>query len=260
MRLLQAKPTKYEVVATMWKWTVHLEIQIASRKLVTENGNRTIEKLQQVFASGQNFGGLTLDLHCNRFGPTALFQICECPVLFARLEVLNISGNRLTDACGSYLSTILKKCKGLCSLNIEHCSITSRTIQKVADSLSAGSVLEQLCIGYNDPISGNSIINLLGKLATLKRTESEWFKAKQASCCSLCQLVQTSCLSELMLQGSSIGTDGAMQLTESLFNGIQDFVKLDLSYCGLTSKYTLGLNNDMADSILELNLAGNPIL
>jgi hypothetical protein len=63
-----------------------------------------------------------------------------------------------------------------------------------------------------------------------------------------------------MLQGSSIGTDGAMQLTESLFNGIQDFVKLDLSYCGLTSKYTLGLNNDMADSILELNLAGNPIL
>jgi hypothetical protein len=51
-----------------------------------------------------------------------------------------------------------------------------------------------------------------------------------------------------------------MQLTESLFNGIQDFVKLDLSYCGLTSKYTLGFNNDMADSILELNLAGNPIL
>lgn len=40
------------------------------------------------------------------------FQICECPVLFARLEVLNLSGNRLTDACGSYLSTILEKCKG----------------------------------------------------------------------------------------------------------------------------------------------------
>ena len=33
-------------------------------------------------------------------------------MLFARLEVLNISGNRLTDACGSYLSTILKNCKG----------------------------------------------------------------------------------------------------------------------------------------------------
>lgn len=39
-------------------------------------------------------------------------QICECSVLFARLEVLNISGNRLTDACGSYLSTMLKNCTG----------------------------------------------------------------------------------------------------------------------------------------------------
>uniref|UniRef100_A0A2N9G340 Uncharacterized protein n=1 Tax=Fagus sylvatica TaxID=28930 RepID=A0A2N9G340_FAGSY len=232
--------------------TVHLEI--LSRKLVTENGIEYQECIVKIELIGSY-------IQCHNVVPNGLYSmICECPVLFARLEVLNISGNRLTDACGSYLSTILKKCKGLCSLNIEHCSITSRTIQKVADSLSAGSVLEQLCIGYNDPISGNSIINLLGKLATLKRTESEWFKAKQASCCSLCQLVQTSCLSELMLQGSSIGTDGAMQLTESLFNGIQDFVKLDLSYCGLTSKYTLGLNNDMADSILELNLAGNPIL
>lgn len=35
----------------------------------------------------------------------------------------------------------------LCSLSIERCSITSRTIQKIADALSAESVLEQLCIG-----------------------------------------------------------------------------------------------------------------
>ncbi|KAK7822727.1 protein tonsoku [Quercus suber] len=226
-------------------------------------GNRTIEKLQQVFASGQNYGGLTLDLHCNRFGPTALFQICECPVLFARLEVLNISGNRLTDACGSYLSTILENCKGLCSLNIEHCSITSRTIQKVADGLSAGSMLEQLCIGYNDPISGNAITNLLGKLATLKRFSElnlNGLKLSKPVIDSLCQLARTACLSGLMLEGSSIGTDGALQLTESLFNGIQDFVKLDFSYCGLTSKYALGLNNDIMCSIVELNLAGNPIL
>jgi len=39
-------------------------------------GNGTIEKLQKVFAaSGQSYGGLTLDLHCNRFGPTTLFQV-----------------------------------------------------------------------------------------------------------------------------------------------------------------------------------------
>lgn len=35
----------------------------------------------------------------------------------------------------------------LCSLSIERCSITSRTIQKISDALSAESVLEQLCIG-----------------------------------------------------------------------------------------------------------------
>lgn len=39
-------------------------------------------------------------------------QICECSVLSARLEVLNLSENRLTDACSSYLSTILENCKG----------------------------------------------------------------------------------------------------------------------------------------------------
>ncbi|GMP25439.1 hypothetical protein CsSME_00002310 [Camellia sinensis var. sinensis] len=134
-------------------------------------GNGTVEKLQQVFtSSGQRYGSLVLDLHCNRFGPTALFQICECPVLFARLEVLNISSNRLTDACGFYLSTILQNCKALYSLNIERCSITSRTIQKVADSLGSESVLSQICLGYNNPISSNAIVNLLAKLASLKRS------------------------------------------------------------------------------------------
>jgi hypothetical protein len=158
------------------------------------------------------FSSLDMLLICN-------LQICECPVLFARLEVLNISGNRLTDACGSYLSTILENCTGkfqtfktfskwllmcfswkslcqsvhlqglskgfvelicvehqLCmledasiffpprilicfahkcsfcfvalySLNIERCSITTRTIQKVADALNASLVLAQLSIG-----------------------------------------------------------------------------------------------------------------
>ena len=137
-------------------------------------------------------------------------QICECPVLISRLEVLNISGNRLTDACGAYLSTILRNCKGkayfsfsysrvsflwmdywhgwlllvfdlssallsyscrelisicgnycircsnlfscsahagLYNLNIERCSITSRTIQTVADALDSDSVLSHLSVG-----------------------------------------------------------------------------------------------------------------
>ncbi|TXG57455.1 hypothetical protein EZV62_018768 [Acer yangbiense] len=39
-------------------------------------GNGTMEKLQQFFkTSSQKHGDLTLDLHCNRYGPTALFQV-----------------------------------------------------------------------------------------------------------------------------------------------------------------------------------------
>ncbi|KAF2284389.1 hypothetical protein GH714_021374 [Hevea brasiliensis] len=203
-------------------------------------GNGTMEKLQQFFTSGQKYGDLTLDLHCNRFGPTALFQICECPVLFARLEVLNISGNRLTDACGSYLATILENCRALYSLNIERCSITSRTIQKVTDALNSGSILSQLSIGYNNPLSGNAIINLLNKLATLKcfaELNLNGLKISRAVIDSLGQLAKTSSLSRLMLGSTGIGTDGAIQLTESMFNSSQESVKLDLSYCGLMSTY-----------------------
>lgn len=40
-------------------------------------GNETVERLKQVFmSSGQNYGALALDLHGNRLGPTALFQVC----------------------------------------------------------------------------------------------------------------------------------------------------------------------------------------
>ncbi|KAJ6677814.1 PROTEIN TONSOKU [Salix viminalis] len=227
-------------------------------------GNGTMEKLQQFLTSGQKYGDLTLDLHCNRFGPTALFQICECPVLFARLEVLNISGNRLTDACGSYLSTILESCRALYILNIERCSITTRTIQKVADALNESSVLAQLSIGYNNPISGNAIINLLAKLATLKSFAAlnlSGLKLTKPVVDSLCQLAKTSCLSRLMLGSTGIGTDGALQLTASLFEGSQESVKLDLSYCGLMPAYTRILSTDtLICGILELNLAGNPII
>ncbi|KAA3477919.1 protein TONSOKU-like isoform X1 [Gossypium australe] len=269
-------------------------------------GNGTMEKLQQFFSSsGQKYGDLTLDLHCNRFGPTALFQvvklhvtpiigkksyICECPVLFTRLEVLNISGNRLTDACGSYLSTILEKCRGklhslsfirfdilhlvnsssvafpynnsvihqiivarlpgLTLLNIERCSITSRTIQKVADALDTGSVLSQLFIGHNNPISGNAISSLLVKLAILKRFSEfslNGLKLSKTVVDGLCHRAKTSCLSRLMLEGTAIGTEP---------------LKLDLSFCGVVSTYIYELNTNVIfiSGILELHLGGNPIM
>ncbi|XP_019704560.2 protein TONSOKU isoform X1 [Elaeis guineensis] len=228
-------------------------------------GNETMEKLQQIFtSSSQKYGGLTLDLHCNRFGPTALFQICECSVMFSRLEVLNLSENRLTDACSSYLASILENCKALYSLNIEQCSITSRTVQKVADSLRDGSVLSHLSLGKNSPISGNAMVNLLSKLSSLNRVSElslTGVRLNKIMVNSLCQLAQSSSLSGLFLGQTYIGTDGAIKLTEALSSGPQELVKLDLSYCGLTSHEFTKVCTNLAviGGIIELNLGGNSI-
>ncbi|XXG69690.1 hypothetical protein AAC387_Pa06g2492 [Persea americana] len=227
-------------------------------------GNTTMEKLKQIFASSNRYRGLTLDLHSNRFGPTALFQICECPELFARLEVLNLSENRLTDSCGSYLSTILENCKGLYSLNIEQCSLTSRTIQKIADALDAESVLSELCLGRNNPISGNAMGNLLAKLASTKRFSElnlNGIKLSKLTIDSLCHLAKSSALSMLLVRSTNIGDDGAGRLTEALCSGPQEIVKLDLSCCGLTLHgFTKTCQNIfLISSLLELDVSGNLI-
>ncbi|KAG6496838.1 hypothetical protein ZIOFF_044710 [Zingiber officinale] len=223
-------------------------------------GNETIEKIQQIFnSSNQKYGGLTLDLHCNRFGPTALFQICECSVLSARLEVLNLSGNRLTDSCSSYLSAILENCKVLFSLNIEQCSITSRTIERVAAAISFDSVLSHLSIGKNNPISGNAIVSLLTKLQSLKSLSG--IRINKPAINSLCQLAQSSSLTVLKLGGTYIGSDGVIKLNETVGTGLQELVRLDLSYCGLKSHDfpRVCQNLILLGGILELNIAGNSI-
>ncbi|KAL0379189.1 UNVERIFIED_CONTAM: protein TONSOKU [Sesamum radiatum] len=156
--------------------------------------------------------------------------ICECPVLYARLEVLNISGNCLTDACASYLSTILRTCKG-----------------------------------RNHPVSGNAIISLLLKLATLNRFQElnlHGIKLSKPVVDSLCQLAKQCCLSGLLLGNTNIGTECAIQLIKPLSKDTQELVRLDLSFCGLTSDYIVGLRDEasLISGILELNLGGNPIM
>ncbi|KAK3155468.1 hypothetical protein QOZ80_2BG0203640 [Eleusine coracana subsp. coracana] len=227
-------------------------------------GNKTIESLQHIFASSsQTYGGLTLDLHCNRFGPTALFQICECAVMTERLEVLNLSGNRLTDACSSYIFTILQKCKALYSLNIEQCSITSRTVQKVADALHEGSVLSHLSLGKNNPISGTAMLNLLPKLASLTRFSElslTGIKLNKLMVDKLCSLAQSTCLSGFLLGGTSIGPVGTIRLTEVLSSASHELLRLELSNCGLTAPdFTQICTNLSRINILDLNIAGNSI-
>ncbi|KAG0494416.1 hypothetical protein HPP92_005410 [Vanilla planifolia] len=228
-------------------------------------GNETLEKIQQTFASSsQKYGGLTLDLHCNRFGPTALFQICECSVMFTRLEVLNLSQNRLTDACGSYLSTILENCKALCILKVEECSITSRTIQKITESLHVGSNLTHLSIGKNVPISTSAMVNLLSKLSSLKRFSELSLidiRLNKTMIEGLCQFAGSCNLSALFLGGTCIGAEGTVKLVETFCSGPQELLKLDLSSCGITSDVIAKIcsNAVQIGSITELNLGGNSI-
>lgn len=113
---------------------------------------------------------------------------------------------------------------------------------------------------------------------------------------TLCHLAGTLTLSGLILGGTGIGTvsktyllpcvhfivplclfqhayltcssdgidivpqEGAIKLAESLLKGTEELVKLDLSYCGLTSDYILNINVKFFCSIVELNLEGNPIM
>lgn len=120
-------------------------------------------------------------------------------------------------------------------------------------------------------------------------------KLNKAVVNSICQLAKTSCLSELMLRDTSIGNvsdfffkfvslpcfvlcicqfslvrkickfwlmqDGALHLMESLSSETREPVKLDLSFCGLTSQYIFSINDKLSliSGVIELNLGGNPI-
>nr|XP_043629643.1 protein TONSOKU [Erigeron canadensis] len=229
-------------------------------------GNATIEKLNGLFTSPyQKSGDLVLDLHCNLFGPTALLQICECNVIVSRLEVLNISGNNLNDKCSTSISTILQNCKALYSLNMERCSITSRIIKKITESLNSGSSLQELSIGYNSDISEIFLVSLLDKLATLKsftRLSVNGIKLEDDAVDSLCELIKATTLSHLMIGDTSIGTERAIQLMDSFGSKKCDRVKLDLSSCLLTANFIMKLNmhTSLISHMLELNAYGNPLM
>ncbi|CAM6119048.1 unnamed protein product [Calypogeia fissa] len=83
-------------------------------------GNAMVHAIQVLIKSTDQADlGLTLDLHCNKLGAGALLEICRCPVWLSRLEVLNLSGNRLMDAVARHFSKILKESQGLVWCNLK---------------------------------------------------------------------------------------------------------------------------------------------
>nr|GEU75802.1 hypothetical protein [Tanacetum cinerariifolium] len=195
----------------------------------------------------------------------AIINICESPGLLSRLEILDISGNPLTDKCAPYLSTILQKCKALYRLNIERCSISSLTVQKITESLDSESELSELFIGYNCSIEGLALVHLLDKLHTLKsfsKIQLNGIRLHKNAVDSLCKLVRVPCFSGLMIGETQIGTEAAMQLTDSWKNKRGGLDQLDMSSCLLTSNYILKLSDDISliCCIRELNLGDNPLM
>lgn len=101
---------------------------------------------------------------------------------------------------------------------------------------------------------------------------------------SLCQLAKSSSLTVLKLGGTYIGDvsiyvrfsmernvtavqysvvmqDGVIKLNETVSTGLQELVRLDLSYCGLKSHDfpRVCQNLILLGGILELNISGNSI-
>ncbi|KAH7429280.1 hypothetical protein KP509_09G039700 [Ceratopteris richardii] len=131
-------------------------------------GSQSMNKIQKLIAaSNQPNLGLILDLHGNCLGPVSIAQICECPVTLSRLEVLNLSGNRLTDAAARFIANLIKNSQALEVLQLHDCGLTTRSIQKIVAAVQSNSPLVKLALGENRPISNSSLAGLIDKLSQL---------------------------------------------------------------------------------------------
>ncbi|MCO5592487.1 hypothetical protein L7F22_046490 [Adiantum nelumboides] len=131
-------------------------------------GSQSMDKIQKLIAaSNQPNLGLILDLHKNNLGAVSIAQICECPVTRSRLEVLNLSDNKLTDAAARFIANLIENSQALEVLKLQNCSLTTRSILKLSAALQSSCPLVKLSIGKNNPVSSAAIAGLLDKLACL---------------------------------------------------------------------------------------------
>lgn len=228
-------------------------------------GSQTMHNIQESIVASKERGlSLTLDLHDNQLGASALLQICKCPVSLSRLAVLNLSGNHLTDACARYISTVVEECKSLQTLNLEDCALTSRTIQSIGHALPQDSPLEKLSIGKNSPISGNAMAGLLKKLSMLpsfQHLDITNVELNEMSIESLCHLLQSSSILSLAIGGTHIGVDGALELSRSLAKTSPTVKMLDMSFCWVDPSGGSKLFEDiiLLKYLVQLDLSGNQL-
>ncbi|KAL3680655.1 hypothetical protein R1sor_023611 [Riccia sorocarpa] len=204
-------------------------------------GNAAVNDIQQLIKhTNQTDLGLTLDLHNNKFGAGALTQISQCPVALSRLEVLNLSGNRLTDAAGRHLFSILQRCTALATLSLESCELTTRTVSKLVSALTSNTTLAKLCIGRNGDIKGYVLQDLLHKLSTLQsfsELDLRGLELDEVALTGVSHLLRNSrSISTLNLEGTDIRNDGALLISEGFQTAATRLAKLNLSKCGFNSE------------------------
>lgn len=228
-------------------------------------GNATINAIQEmVAATNQCDLGLTLDLHKNQLGAGALVQIAKCPVTLSRLEVLKLSGNRLTDAAGRNLAAIVGQSKALATLEIERCGLTTRTIQQISSSLQPESSLVKLCIGHNNPIGGSALSSLFQKLSRLlsfTELDIRGIELDDKGVLAAASLMKSSSLSVLNMAGCEIQNHGAQVMCKALAGTTVQLLNLDLSSCRLSREPALEVCHKMASiyGLSTLNLSNNQL-
>lgn len=229
-------------------------------------GSQSMQKIQQLIAaSNQPNLGLILDLHNNRLGAASVVHVCECPVILSRLEILNLSGNRLTDSAARYLTQLLRNSKALEVLKLEDCSLTSRSILKISSALHSNCPLVKLSIGKNNPISSLAITGLLEKLSSLSNfseLDVTGVSLDKQGVEALGRLLKSSqTIVTLMLGETCIQNEGVTELSHAIGMCHRMIVKLDVSSCGLTfdvaGKFCTQVG--MLRSLTYLNLGGNKL-
>ncbi|MQM05860.1 hypothetical protein Taro_038676 [Colocasia esculenta] len=156
-------------------------------------GNKTMEKLHQIFTqSGQTYGGLTVDLHCNQFGPTALFQdgmtqltdalskgpgelvnfdvsycglvsqdimILRASTFIVGVTELNLGGNSVgREGCDALASLLADPRCCLQVLNLSKCHLGLAGLLHMLKTLSENESLEELYLADNADINSEATL------------------------------------------------------------------------------------------------------
>ncbi|GKC30940.1 protein TONSOKU [Tanacetum coccineum] len=151
-----------------------------------------------------------------------------------------------------------------CIGNLEGQALAKINLGDVLDSVGKfEDAFEAFREGYRQVIAreANHVSAQLSALDLSKLSISDIDLMCEDANDSLCKLVTTARLSELMIGSTNIKTEGAIRLMDSWNRANHQLVKLDFSCCSLTSKYIMKLvtyKTPIISLIIKLNLKGDP--